>query len=45
MELTVIISPEDGSWETADELIKKICEEYDTDWQTVHIVVKDVKTK
>jgi len=45
MELTVIISPEDSSWETADEIVKKICEEYDTEYRTVHIVVKDVKTK
>ena len=41
MEITVEIKPAGGSWKTAEEIIKKVCEAHKED--ALRIEVKDVK--
>ncbi|WP_267886709.1 hypothetical protein [Anaerosinus massiliensis] len=42
MELTVVISPPNGSWEEAEKIIKKICEAHIDVIYTLRIEVNDV---
>ena len=42
-EIRIEICPDQGSWEKADELIKKICEAYKTKDCTLRIEVKGVR--
>lgn len=42
LEITVVISPLNQSWEKAEEIIKKICEAHNDGVCTLRIEIKDV---